>query len=384
MLQKTHVHCLLLSTQLLRSFPSLIQRPQATMEEEPQSLQALFASAKAQKKAVETVPINDPTLTDRFNSAVHAFEACQKQISKFSIFSSNESLEDIATADLQYATVDYLFAELLQRSQGPDRLKNIQRLREEYEQFLRLLDQYGILSTTDKELYERYLESPDSFSLAPPNDAAARRQVKINRFRDEKELKQKLEHLSRSQQSIENDDEIARQLYLAEVNLYTHQTFQSLDMLSQEVSMLKLALKNALDQSPQPPPDARRRDAHDTSGYSDRLDLGLSSRGRGQGPLLRKNGVPLQPFVLTSRRAEFQKGVFRPGHNLPTMTIEDYLEEERRRGGIIEGGGEQSGVPKEIDEDDLEKADEETMKARAWDEFKEENPKGSGNTLNRG
>jgi immunoglobulin-binding protein 1 len=29
-------------------------------------------------------------------------------------------------------------------------------------------------------------------------------------------------------------------------------------------------------------------------------------------------------------------------------------------------------------------ADEETMKQRSWDEYVEENPKGSGNTLNRG
>lgn len=49
-----------------------------------------------------------------------------------------------------------------------------------------------MISLADKKLYEQYNEAPDSFSLAP-NDAAARRQVKINRFREEKELKQKLE-----------------------------------------------------------------------------------------------------------------------------------------------------------------------------------------------
>jgi hypothetical protein len=57
------------------------------------------------------------------------------------------------------------------------------------------------------------------------------------------------------------------------------------------------------------------------------------------------------------------------------MTIDEYLEEERRRGGIIEGGGAQSGARPEPDEDNMEKADEETMKARAWDEFTEANPK---------
>lgn len=66
------------------------------------------------------------------------------------------------------------------------------------------------------------------------------------------------------------------------------------------------------------------------------------------------------------------------------MSIDEYLEEEKRRGGMIEGGGEQSGIRPDPDEDNLVLADEETMKARAWDEYKEENPKGAGNTVNRG
>jgi hypothetical protein len=66
------------------------------------------------------------------------------------------------------------------------------------------------------------------------------------------------------------------------------------------------------------------------------------------------------------------------------MTIDEYLEEEKRRGGMIEGGGPASEVREVVDEDDLVKADEETMKQRAWDEYVEANPKGYGNTLNRG
>lgn len=79
-----------------------------------------------------------------------------------------------------------------------------------------------------------------------------------------------------------------------------------------------------------------------------------------------------------------QQGVFRPDHTLPTMSIDEYLDEERKRGGIIEGGGEQSGMQPEPDEDNMEKADAETLKARAWDDFTDENPKGAGNTMNRG
>lgn len=134
---------------------------------------------------------------------------------------------------------------------------------------------------------------------------------------------------------------------------------------------------------PEPPTDRRQRNGH-TDGYSERLDGPLSQLSAHGGPLLDKGGKPLQPFTLLDRRTQLQQGVFRPDHSLPTMTIDEYLEEERRRGGIIEGGGPQSGVREEVDEDDMDKADEATMKARVWDEFKEANPRGSGNTLNKG
>ena len=66
------------------------------------------------------------------------------------------------------------------------------------------------------------------------------------------------------------------------------------------------------------------------------------------------------------------------------MSIDDYLEEERRRGGIIDDRKNSQSGPVEVDQDNIALADAETMKARDWDEFVEANPKGSGNTLNKG
>lgn len=154
-------------------------------------------------------------------------------------------------------------------------------------------------------------------------------------------------------------------------------------MLSQELSMLETIRKSSHTQ--EPIQDDKRGRERAQEGYSDRLDSSMSEllRNAGSGPLLSKDGKPLKIFTLTDNRSTLQKGVFRPGHNLPTMSIDEYLEEEKKRGGIVQGG-EQSGIIPEIDEDDLAKVDEETEKARAWDEFTEDNPKGSGNTLNRG
>jgi len=183
--------------------------------------------------------------------------------------------------------------------------------------------------------------------------------------------------------ALENDEQALRDLHMTNLALMVHQTFQSLESIAQELHILSLA-------PPMPPPgqvsqapDEREAGRRNRENYSDRLDSQLPGL-KWSGPILSSDGKPLRPFTMLDTRQRLQQGVFRPDHSLPTMTIDEYLEEERRRGGIIEGGGEQSGIRPEIDEDDLEKADEETMKARAWDEFKEDNPKGSGNTLNRG
>ena len=186
-------------------------------------------------------------------------------------------------------------------------------------------------------------------------------------------VKKKLEYMRSSPRYLEDggDEEAVRELYLTNLALRTHLAFQGLEGINREMEILAHAPSPSVPQTTMSVEDdeRRRRELHNTDGYSDRLDSPLSSlTHRNNGPLLSKEGKPLRPFTLTSNRQELQRGVFRPGHNLPTMTIDEYLEEERRRGNIIEGGREASFRQPEPDEDNIEKADSETMKAREWDE----------------
>lgn len=89
--------------------------------------------------------------------------------------------------------MDFLLADLLQRSYTSDREAILRRTFEQYEKYLTRLDDYGLLSDGDKRLYERYTANPSAFSLAPTNDAGTRREVKISRLKEEKELKRGLE-----------------------------------------------------------------------------------------------------------------------------------------------------------------------------------------------
>ena len=107
-----------------------------------------------------------------------------------------------------------------------------------------------------------------------------------------------------------------------------------------------------------------------------------------------------KPFKLVKDRKQIAADAFKYGHNLPTMTIDEYLDLEKKRGNIISGGGAASVVKKEIDEDDEAAMEIELKKAREFDEFKDSTKtklyfililiilflvysRGSGNTYNR-
>ncbi|KAF2019945.1 TAP42-like protein [Aaosphaeria arxii CBS 175.79] len=354
------------------------------MSEKPRSIRALFLEAEHSRKDLSnSYDSNSSSFQEKLRNTIATYEECLQLSEQASLFSPNETLDDISSTDLQYMAVSYHIADLKQKITGDvaSRKENILQARGLYERFLKLLDSYDILGKSDARLLETYLDDRNSFSTASTKDASARRDAKIARFREEKELKKKLEYLQQNPKLAESDEQVVRELNLTNLAFMVFQTFQSLESIGQELHIISLA-------PPAPPPSQgpaqdSREDGRVSDGYSERLD-GHKPGLRYTGPILSRDGKPMRPFTLLDNRSRLQQGVFRPDHSLPTMTIDEYLEEEKRRGGIIEGGGEQSGIRPEPDEDDLVKADEETMKARAWDEFKEDNPKGSGNTINRG
>ncbi|KAK8051886.1 TAP42-like family protein [Apiospora rasikravindrae] len=357
---------------------------------EPKTLKSVFQSAESKKATLDgTFEASSPTYREDLEFALKAYQECLQIISQVSLFSNNESLEDINTSDLPYLLVSYRIAELLQKisvSSPLERRAALRTTREAYEQFLHLLDNYALLSPSDLKLFALYQEDPERFSTISTTDPAARRNAKIANFKHEKELKQKLEYMGRSPRYLENggDEEAVRELYLANIAYCAYMTFQALEGISREMDVLAQAPVPLIPTTTTVEEDERRRRSPtEIDDYSDRLDSPFQNM-QSSGPLLSQDGKPLRPFTLTNGRQGLQQGVFRSGHNLPTMSIDEYLEEERRRGGIIEGGGEASGRQATPDEDNYEKADAETMKAREWDEYVEANPKGSGNTLNRG
>lgn len=96
----------------------------------------------------------------------------------------------------RYLALHFHLAELIQKISTPEvtlRKTNILLAQDHYERFLKLLDSYDILGASDCKLLEAYNDNKANFSTANTRDAAARRDVKIARFREQKELERKLE-----------------------------------------------------------------------------------------------------------------------------------------------------------------------------------------------
>ncbi len=73
-----------------------------------QSIRALFRSAESKCDALETSrDSSSSTYRENLAAAIATFEECRLLADRLSLFSPNETLEDIATGDLQYGSLPH-------------------------------------------------------------------------------------------------------------------------------------------------------------------------------------------------------------------------------------------------------------------------------------
>jgi len=194
---------------------------------------------------------------------------------------------------------------------------------------------------------------------------------------------------AKSDDSLDEED-LMRETTLLVMRLLWVEGFSKLSNIDEELTLLRSV--------PLEPPQASSQ-SRDHPDESWKLDLPQSSHGSaGFGPMLNSSGKPLRPFTIlpSTSRAALQAQVFRPDHRLPTMTVDEYLEEERRRGNIISGGGaasaerpttsEQLTIDSERDGSLFgeQKSEEKRAKDEKWAVFTDANLRGAGNIMNRG
>ncbi|KAI9205261.1 TAP42-like protein [Polychytrium aggregatum] len=317
---------------------------------------------------------SDPAYQADVDRAVLAFQRCLRLAADLRMFSDNEILEDISTTNLRFLLSEFYLGEVLMKRISDDRLVVLEAAERHLRNFLSICQTHEILKKED----ERHLEIQLKGGIS---DLAKRREDKMARYKREKATKQRLMELNQqiatsaknNSHEVEGiDEDLDREIILTTMDLGIQQSITSIPMIVDERKMVEESqrTKERLAAA-QADPDA----------LSTRVEqISLSSAS---GPLLSKEGKVMRPFVITNQRQDILDRVFRPGHNLPTMTIDEYLERERERGNIISGGGEKP-EKKPDDEDEEATIDAATMKARAWDDFKDDNPKGWGNRMNRG
>lgn len=167
---------------------------------EPDTLRSKYNRGLLAKQQLTTLVPSSADYGPTLHSTTQLLHESQRLTEAAGIFSPNETVEDIATEDITYLSIDYHLAELASNSSttasGPldpsQRLKALNEAENKYDAFLTRLDQYDLLNRHDSQTLERWHSDRTGFKLlaAAGADATARRAQKIARYQAEKQLKQ--------------------------------------------------------------------------------------------------------------------------------------------------------------------------------------------------
>lgn len=322
---------------------------------------------------------DSPQYQEQLTSLLQKFIALQNTIVHNAIFSSNEGIEDLNTSEIKYLGVNCYIAQLYNELIEPSKAHNLKKTIIAYLLFLTNLNNYDILTKRQSEQLDAFKEDP--FTINPEINASPqmRREEKIANYKLEKALSVQIDKLNKLEESSAElntmDEDTVRDLYLSQLQFYALQAVNNLRIIQQELEILSNIPQPKIEQLK----DQENKDGRTPTPsalhpqFTDKLETLPSSA------LLSKQGKILKPFTIV-KRADLQSKVFGTGQYLPTITVEDYLEQELANGGMVS----QSQPEESEDEDDHAVNDKETYKKREWDEFTETHRKGSGNTMNLG
>jgi len=307
----------------------------------------------------ESEKVSGVQLKEIVMNAIRYFQSCSVLIIENALFSSNEELTDFSSNSLKYLSVPFYLGELYRRipySLPPERLNALKQSKSYKEKFISTCIRLGILSKSDISAYQNEASA----------NAQNKREEKIRRFRREKEINQLLQNLLQEKlkkgidEEHEDDSDFERKTSILILENQSIKTIDSLSTLNQEIEiiihMITEMEKNG-GKMPAPRPAEPRPPAQ-------------------------------PPIVITDPRQMIRDNVFQPGWNLPTVSIEqaadiDYQEMIQREARQKEAEKKKSQKLVKEYGDDEEEA-EELKKTRDFDDFKDEHPRGSGNTGTKG
>jgi hypothetical protein len=362
-------------------------------------------------------------------SAASLLEQLQEQVATLGLLSSNEGIRDVATSSIPLLTLEHFLAvALTQIPSGPalstchaSRQARLLRACDLWTSFLGRLERMELLSSAEilqvrelEEVLSSYRQNDagisDGSAGALPSVGPLRmpppvsRDAKISRFRERQEVLNKQRQLRslrdrRARLGVADDeaidgydgDELARSLALASLDGAKLDALEELASAIRELPMLAMMILQSQQQ------EGRASDARYPQGPHPPAPETSRKQSASTGPL--PTDEPLRVTQITKdaagqlqvRREEIRGGVFRPGWNQPTMSLDelaerevrDALERERRQRAAEAqaalGPRRYGQLLRDGLEDDAGLVDASADVDRKWDDWKDENPRGSGN-----
>lgn len=335
-------------------------------------------------------------------TAVVRLERLQERIAQASIFSRNESLDDVATSTIPFLALEHELAKTLTQlplspeSKMRGRLSTLMRACDLWSAFFQTLENLEFISDTEKKEYHALLElsSTDESCLSNPQLSISR-DVKIARFNAKKQVGQEISKLKallerRSRLGLETEyldgqdhESLQRSVVTKALELAKQDALEEWSNVVRELPMLAQMVQQQeqdqqqIDRFSRGPPPYRSEETR---------------RSRPHRPLqlthITQNSATGQ---LVMKKEEIRSNIFKRGWNQPTMSLEELAEREvaaarQRDEKQAEAEAAQKEAPRRYEflkrdglEDNADLVDASAQLDRDWDNFKDENPRGSGN-----
>lgn len=345
------------------------------MDNSEQNLIELYTQGLKDMRKAESMS-RSGAKQDLFHNARRVFEKALDLIESLSLFSDNETIDDVATADLKYLLVPAYLAKIAISSEcSPDRLQTFLKAEQLLIKFFSRILKYGL---GDDQVEQALRVDHEEINHAPPAQslelAMHNRTVKIEKYKKMKLLDTRLEELeSRVNSNQDADEETLREYH---VSLIKKWIAESLDSLVAEVRPAIFFERNRSSNPSQQDPSTSTQQP-----------------------------APVKGQTITIVKNDLQKKVFGLGYpSRPTVTVDEFINKKITDGDLafhaqkevyansLQRYAEKPDLRKEQEElsdaehDEKEDCDdvEELNKKRRWDEFKDDNPRGSGNRHNMG
>lgn len=337
-----------------------------TEENKIQTLSDKFSEAQNLVTDIQENPIRSD---DRLEKAKELLEDLTRMVSLLGLFSMNETMEDVSTDSVKYLLLPSYLGCIVGQifPAGEDRhrkrIDNLLCSEAYYKDFLKRMNAYG-LKTAEKIpealLDEEFCTQIDSSSHT------SRRKTKVETYEKIQKLKKKLKEIEKRMRVCGDDnsdiEEQLRELYLNKLKLHVIESIEQCNLVIEERVMLENMIKRKHDARCGPSVEPAKKEKKAISSFV----------------------VPVRIIPV-----EVRDKVFGPGYpSLPKYSVEEYYD-------MLERGGKLpvSNDAPELDKDEQDAIEDHEQdidaaaylkKKRDWDEFKDDNPRGSGNRHNKG